>query len=50
MAASWSNVKKKVSRGNLDTSPEALMASRAGSRENCDSESQFSPRLTFFFT
>ncbi|MEE0200362.1 MAG: hypothetical protein U0I51_07425, partial [Muricomes sp.] len=37
---SWSKGKKKETRGNLGTSREALMASRAGPRDFCDSESQ----------
>ena len=43
-------VKKQENRGNLGTSREALMASRAGPRDFCDSESQKSPRFSCFFT
>ena len=51
MAVSRSKVKKQETQGNLDTSPEALIrASRAGSRDFCDSESQKSPWVSCFFT
>ena len=50
MTVSWSSVKKQENRGSLDTSRKALMASRAGSRNFCDSESQKLPRFSFFFT
>ena len=51
MAVSRSKVKNQETQGNLDTSPEALIrASRAGSRDFCDSESQKSPWVSFFFT
>ena len=35
---SWSKGKKKETRGHLGSSREALMASRAGPRDFCDSE------------
>lgn len=50
MTVSWSSVKKQENRGSLDTSRKALMASRAGSRNFCDSESQKLPRFSCFFT
>ena len=48
-AVSWSRGKKTADRGNLDTSPKALMALRAGSREYCNSELQYSPLSAVFF-
>lgn len=36
MAVSWSRAKSKENQGNLATSREALMASRAGARDSCD--------------
>ena len=50
MTVSWSSVKKQENRGSLDTSRKALMASRAGSWNFCDSESQKLPRFSCFFT
>ena len=48
-AVIWSKGKKNAARGDLDTSPKALMALRAGSREYCNSELQYSLLSAVFF-
>ena len=49
-SVSWSRAKWKKNQGNLATSREAWMASRAEARDCCDSESQQSPWFFFHFT